>query len=475
MPKLEDYGFEKKEKVEVERLQPTAETDYPSPEKRFRLILESYTASIEEAYFWILNHLKLDQGFSNVIKISDVFTAAEISAIGGTIQQRLAAQQEKAAGYLRGIHEMTKQLFQIVREVRILNERLEYYEKSKLADESGKNAEMALKDMWVTLVEGGTKNPASIFGLAQQVGFVALPDVFFRTRKLPGESDKEFAERIAKLEFNEHFKDVLKRKLAQYYIWKDKTYHELSSRRKFVLKLLRQYYDTIRLYMSWLKPYLKTIKRLGGDISKMSSPDLIAAFESSVVDIEILATKQSVKGDYKPVILATFEYSTSPSLNYTADQFQRGPIHVGRLVMTLRSYAWTQNEIDNYIKYREAQDFEILEDIDNTVKEAMEALGDELKNYLIESGEKFREKQKPEAKKEKKPGFVESALDPFVSVFKGFGELFGVKSEKKEKGEKPEKTEFELEKDKDSAKAAIKFSLYQLYKNYKKAHGFLSW
>ncbi len=475
MSKLEDFGFKKAERVEVERLQPKVDTDYPEPVKRFRMVYESYAASIEEAYFWILHHLRQDQGFSKVEKISDVFTTAEVSALGGTIQQRLAAQQDKAAGYLRGIHEMTKQLFQLVREIRILAERLEYYEKSKVNDESGQNAEMALKDTWVTMVEGGTKNPASVFGLAQQVGFVALPDVFFRMRKRPGESDNEFAGRISKLEFNEHFKDVLKRKLAQFYIWKEKTYHELSTRKTFVLKLLRQYYDTIRLYISWLKPYLKTIQRLGGDISKFKRPELIAAFETSVIDIEILACKQTVAGIYKPVILATFEYRTLPSMNYNADQFQRGPIHVGQMVMTLRSYVWTDKEIENYKRYREAQDFEVLEGIDSTLKEAMDALGDELKAYLLESGERFPEKKLPEKEKEKKPGFAESALDPFVSVFKGFGELFGMSGNEEKKKGKEGPTEFEKEKQKKIAAGHIAFALYQTYKNYKKSHGFLSW
>ncbi len=478
MPKLEDFGWKADdvEEIEIERLRPKIKTDYPKPVKRFRFMFESYAASIEETYFWILHHLKQDQGFSGVKKVSDVFTTAEVSALGGTIQQRLAAQQEKAAGYLRGIHEMTKQLFQLVREIRILNERLEYYEKSKNPDEAGKNAEMALKDTWVTMVEGGTKNPASVFGLAQQVGFVVLPDVFFRTRKMPNESDNAFAERISKLEFNEHFKDVLKRKLAQFYIWKEKTFHELSTRKLFVLKLLRQYYDTIRLYMSWLKPYLKTIKRMGGSIDKLGAPELIAAFETSIIEIEILTWRQSVEGKYKPVILATFEYRTLPSLNYQAEQYQRGPIHVGQLVMTLRSYVWTDEQINNYLSYREAQDFEILEDIDSTLKEAMESLGDELKNYLMESGEKFPEKKLPEKKKEKKPGFVESALDPFVSVFRGFGEIFGMKTEEKgeKKGEKGP-TEFELAKQKKEAEGFITFSLYQTYKNYKKSHGLLSW
>ena len=135
------------EKMEINRLEPKVETDYPSPVHAYRIIYESPNAAIEETYFWLLHHLKVDLGFSGVVKISDIFTASEMSAIGGTMQYRLAQQQEKAANYLRGISEMVKQLFQIVREVRILNEKLDYYEKSVTFTGTIENGQLTLSGL----------------------------------------------------------------------------------------------------------------------------------------------------------------------------------------------------------------------------------------------------------------------------------------------------------------------------------------
>lgn len=467
-------GYADEEKMEIERLAPPVLTGYPKPVNAFRLFFESYSMSIEEMYFWMLHHIRQDQGFSKVTKISDVFAAAELSSIAGTLQQRLAAQQEKAANYLKGISDMVKGLFQIVREIRILKERLDYYEKSKLSGSEGKAADIALKGIWVDLVEGGAKTPTSVYGIAQQVGFVTLPDLFFRTRVEGTKLDmKKIDEEVAKWDVNPKVKEVLSRKLFQFYEWREKTYDELTARQKFQLKYLRQHYNTIRLYMGWVKPYLKTIRRMGAREKMFTSAELIAAFETSVIELEFLAQKQAPVGPFYPVILAHFDYRTSPSMSYS-QEYQRGPIHVGQAVMTMRSYTWTKEQIEAYQRYREEEDIELLKDIDETLKATLESLGDEIKQYLEEAGEVIK-KEEEEKPPEKKTPLVLDMLDPFVSIFKGFGEAFGMHPSELFKQKKKGPSEFELEQQRSGAEKAIKFSLFQAYKNYKKAHQFLSW
>lgn len=453
------------EKVEVNRLEAPVPTDYPKPKNSYRFIYESPNASIEEVYFWLLHHLKVDQGFKGVIKISDIFTASEMSAIGGTMQYRLAQQQEKASTYLRGISELVRQLFQIVREVRILNEKISYYDDSRKEGSEGLSAEMALKDQWISLVEQGTKNPGSVYGLGQQLNFVTLPDLFFRIKV---RDKSQISEKVNKLEFNPKIKEVLSRKLYQYYNWKEKTEQELKSRKGFMVKYLRQHYNTIRLYMNWTKPYLKTAKRLGGGALNLESAEIATAFESSKVDLEFLSYKPPV-GDYYPVIIATFNFRTMPQMSFMSEGYQKGPIHVGQVEVNLRSYIWTQKEMDGYIKYREEEDLELIADIDETILEAMRELGDELKDYLKSEGEILE--RKTEKKEERKQ---ETMLEPFTALFGGFKELFSI-FPSFGGGEKKGKSDFEKEGDKEGAEGAIKFSLYQSYKNFKKAHGFLSW
>ena len=70
------------------------------------------------------------EGFPIVEKIIDVFTSAEQSAFWGQSSTRLGFQQDKVSQYLATIGNMIKDMFQLVRELRILDERLGYYEDS---------------------------------------------------------------------------------------------------------------------------------------------------------------------------------------------------------------------------------------------------------------------------------------------------------------------------------------------------------
>jgi len=498
MVKLEDFGFKEVEKAWLEKDKPR-ETDYPKPIERLRLMYESYNLSIEETYFWLLNHMRIDWNFPSeeIEKITDVFSSSEMSSYWGMNQQRLALQQDRASQYLKGISEMVKAMFQIVREIRIIKERLDYYESSYQNDKNAESSEIALKGIWIDMVEGGMKNPASVYGLAREVGFTILPDLFFRIRIKKEEEDKidEIVAEKAR-EFNAKVREVLARKLIQYTEWKKRTYEELKTRKNFTLKYLRQHYDTIQLYINWIKPYLRAIKRMGSKEKHMMSPDIISAFETAMIELEFLAKKPQGK-KYYSCILASFNYKTAPKMEFQQEAYQhKGPIHVGKVEFTLRAYAWTKEDIENYKKYRQAEDMELLSSVDESVKAALDALGDELKNYLKEAGEVIKEgKIEPVKKKAEKLQFS----NPFTALIGGFGEMISAltgigkreycpscgneikKSDTKcpvcnEPLKKPTKEEeFELEKEKKKAEDYTLFCMFQIYKNYKKSHGLLSW
>ena len=461
-------SFVDEELAELERLGTATPTGYPKPINSFRLFYETPQLPIEQLYFWILHHLRQDQGFTNVIKIADVFAASELSALSGTIQYRLAAQQEKAYLYLKSISEMLKALFQVVREIRILKERLSYYEKAKLPGDAGRAADIALKGIWVDLVEGGAKNPASVYGLAREVGFVILPDLFFRTKI---DDIAKIHDAVERWDVNPKVKEVLERKLFQFYTWKEQTWRELASREKFMLKYLRQHYSSMRLYASWVKPYLRTIKRLTMRERLVTAPELVTAFETAAIELEIVAAKQPI-GDYHPVIIAHFDYRTTPALAYAAEAYQRGPLHMGALVVTLRSYAWTKAQLSAYQSYREAEEWDMLKQVDESIAQAMDALGEDYKSYLREAGEVLEEEKKAlEEKRPRRP----SIFEPIVLVGKGFAELFGPLMPRIERRPKAAKTPFVLEREREAAKKAVDYSLWQLYKNFKKSHGLLAW
>lgn len=477
------FGFVKtvdgKEAADVEIAEQTRgqyiPTGFPKPSRRYRLHYEGYNISIEEPYFYILHYLRYYSGFPHIDKISDVFAAAENSAFFGASQQRLGLQQDKVSQFLATIGKMVRELFQLVRELRVLDERLSYYYDSYVqTSRSRESAEITLKGIWVDLVEQGAKNPASVYGMAREVQFTTLPDLFFSTHPLKQEDVDDVVER-ERGAFNRKIREVLKRKLRTFLAWKEHTFEEMKNRRKFTLKFLRQHYEVIRMYIHWVRPYLKNIQRLQLDQSKTETPDLLVAFESSMIEVELLARKPGAKVGEKTMnqcLLLHYLFRTRPEMNYS-QEYQRGPLHLGRVEIDFRMYGWTNEEIDNYKRMRQQEDFQLLGIIDASVKAAMESLGDELMRYLKEAGEELG--PKIEAKPE---GKTSSIFSPYTSVFKGFAELFGVakKAKQQARPKKPSQTDImKMAAAKTAAETAVKGAGWTIYHHFKKHHGMLNW
>ena len=461
---LKKFHFEQ-ESHEEARFGPKSKTTYPKPVKRYRVIWETYKHSLEESYFWIMNYLRMDLDYPTFFKINDIFAASENSSFFGANQQRLGLQQDKVSQFLATIGKMVKEMFQIVRELRILDERLVLYDKSFQGSEA---AEISLKGYWIDLVEGGAKNPASVYGMSRDLGFLTLPDLFFAAPVMKAENVDTH---VNKLEFNRKVKEVLRRKLFTFSQWKDHTYKELKSRRVFTLKYLRQHYSVIQMYMTWVKPYLKNVKRIQlQDYTR--SPHLIAAFEGSIIEIEILAVKKTGEhSKYHRCILAHFFYRLRPEMSYQQEGYQRGPLHVGRLEMNLRAYIWSDEQIHNYLGYKEEEDIDLLKDIDETVKAAYEALGEELQNYLKEaSGEKVEKKEEPKPK---------GAAEPVFAIWGGTKELFtaltGLGGKKKDSNNHEKVDPIVLFSEKKSVESECRTDMWNLYDKYKKSHKMISW
>ena len=162
-------------------------------------------------------------------------------------------------------------------------------------------------------------------------------------------------------------------------------------------------------------------------------------------------------------------FRTRPEMNYS-QEYQRGPIHLGRVEIDFRAYAWSDKEIENYKRLRDQEDFKLLGVVDGSVKAALEALGDELMRYLKEAGEEFEEKKEAPKEKYEQRG-------AFLSVFQGFAELFTSFKAKKES--RPKKiSQTDLMKDDLARKAAadsVKKVMWTTYHHFKKQHDMLNW
>jgi len=414
---------------------------------RNMFVVDELGAGVERFYFWLLDHLHKTPPYGygykkdNVIKVKDIFSGSETSSYWGVVEQRKGLQQDQISKYMATVGRMVKDTFQILRELRITDERLDFYDDSDKGDES---AEIALKGIWIDMVEGGAKNPTSVFGLSSQVGFVTLPDLFFKIfPKSSNEVDSE-VDKLKDTGINAKVREVLKRKLKQFMVWKEKTENELRTGKNFKLKYLRQHFNVIQMYIGWLRPYLRNVKRLQmGETEK--NPAIIAAFETSEIEIELLLKKDEYETHsdirptderdvkykkYFPVVLVKFRYTAIPQMAYQ-QEYQRGAIHAGRSEVVSEGYVCTQEDIDGYMKKQEDEDIELL----SALNDSLDTLKEELHKYLKEAGQVIGKEEKKEEKgflgnfkkyfvaekKEKKEGMSE----PFGAVFHGFGELFG--------------------------------------------------
>lgn len=235
-----------------------------------------------------------------------------------------------------------------------------------------------------------------------------------------------------------------------------------------MLQYLLQHFEIIKMYITWIKPYLRHVARLTMKERNMTSADLISAFEGSMLDVEVLARKRTPKGKSgaNACILGTFSYRTKAEMKVVQEGYQRGPVHIGRFEMNLRVYAWTDEEVEKYKKLKEKEDLDLMGDVSSSVRSAMESLGEELDIYLEEArGSKDKEKEENEEAPKKKS---------FMEIF--FGDFYTPKSEK----QKVEKVS--VSSDEAEAKALAnkvvghaKFHAFLVYKNFKKSHRMVQW
>jgi hypothetical protein len=283
----------------------------------------------------------------------------------------------------------------------------------------------------------------------------------------------------------------LRRKLLEFIIWKEETYKELKHRRTFTLHYLRQQWATIKMYMGWLKPYLRNVKRLSMNEQQILGPEIISAFETAALEIEIIAYDhiKAAKSN-SPCVLLNFKYFVKPSLSYQQpESYQRGPVHVGRVDITMRSYGWSKGEIEAYKAYREKQEMELLSVIDSSLKAALDALSDDLEKYLAEAGEEEFKKMRDEkeaAKKDtrtfmqkffnrrvvdKKSTENDSMFEPFIAIFMGVGEILGAFIPSTVQSKKAIKSDSEAKRNAGTASG----KMMAVWKNYKKSHQLLTW
>ena len=469
---LKEFGF-KEELREVTMYGDDWDvTGYPKPKKFYRITYEVYDLSLEGPYFWVLEDVQ--QKFAQIEKLEDSFAAAENSAFFGVTQQRLGAQQDKVSQFLATTGKMIKELFQMVRELRIIDERMQYYKESheqldKPLSERGKSAEITLKGMFVDLVQGGGKSAASVYGMARELEFITLPDLFFDAPPFRNSGELETYVNSLGKDFNKNVLRVLVRHLRQFMEWKKRTRQEHINRRRFQLQYLKQHFEIVKMYINWIKPYLRHVAKLTMKEKNMDSAELISAFEGSMLDIELLCRKRKEVGGtgVNGCLLITMNYRTRPDMKVVQEGYQRGPVHIGRLELNLRIYSWTDKEVATFKRMKDKETMLLFGQVSASVQAAMEALGAELDTYLNEAQQNFKSEKKEKKAKTKTVG--ERLLGDFYHA----GKPKKPKAKKKPKMSKHDA--LRIEDAKKSLLGYTKVQTWLVFKNFKKQHRMVMW
>ena len=453
----EDENEEEKKKKEKEKQleeNPLVNKKSLNPingKERFVISLDNMGASIEKHYYHFQKffsiHEKSQWGIKaeELLKLKDVFDASVSSSFHGNIGSKTSAMQQQISGYLQQIGQLTKTLFPMLREIGIMSERMSYYENSldkDKGDDGARQNEVSLKSTWVEVVEQGVQNPNSVYGMATKLGYVTLPDLFFGINP-HGKTPKKQREQVQKIledmekkkQFNGKVRRALEKKLIQYYTWKEKTWDEMHHTWKFRLKALKQHYNVIRLYMSWLKPLMTNLRALQmkGDVK---AHEIVNAFETSKLELELLAVTGN-KGNYSSCVLVRLTHTTRPELHYVQGG-QRQVTHTGKVVIEIEPYVVTKEEIDFYQKHTEKELYEMMSGMEGEMLKDIENmltnLGKDVEQYLREAETGKREMKK---KDEEKPKL--GLFDPFKGVKDSF-KVFVPDFKKKDK-DKPSKEE----------------------------------
>jgi len=459
------------------------------PLKVFNLVDEKYSQQVEPTYFWILGFIREQLGAKKVDKLVDTYSASESSAFHRNIGQGLASTQDRVIASLRNIAQLIQHLFRIVREVSMITERLNmYYEGEKLGPEKENNqnyAEMTLKDRYISFIEGGTKNPGSVLGLSSQVGFITLPHYFYHYHIFKKEDVTPAINEIKGI--NNTLKEVLGRKLRAYLGWRESSLQNLEQRRKFILSFLKQHYNSIMLNMEWVKPYIKTARRLAMSDKFKDSPDILVAIEQAMLEIELFALiKEDKEGKLNQVLNPVIRFRTHPDSDYSPKYQATHTKFTGRVELELRARVMSKKQMLAYKAKIQKEDFSLL-GFDESIKGAMESMGRDLKIYLEqadkdldvrESVKQAMEKTNIDEKKDKKKvtKVKFGAADPFVQIFKGFADLgsafIEIPSFKRSKYKKTPK--HKLDKEESDAQEGVIKATNKLYTTFKKSHGMLS-
>ncbi len=458
-----------------EVIKKVVKNEYNIPVISYKLIYDSQQNQFEPIYYWILDFLKNLFG-EDIEKIVDNFMSSPGSGHFADMNQRLTRIQEDGMKILGGLNQVIKSCLNLIYDLREFKERLQHYKDSKSNNPELKKAAMlALKNVWLDSVDLPKRGRGSIHQMSAELGYTTLREAFLYADSL---KDIEIMEKESNI--NESVGRVLRPRIKEFIDWVDFSEKELQKRYNIEKSYLKNQVETIKLYSSWVKPYLTAAKQLQQKGFEGNSA-LVNAFATTMFQLTLLAKKKvklpekfedyKLERDYFSCAIVDFK-QRSQLLQKVTQKGDFAPSFGGRLEITFDAYALNSEELELVKKTLEKEDVdELLTFNSNIAEESLKELKKDIDTFIYDKEDEKKEDVKTEEKRE-------DDINPFSAIFNfGNSKKSKTKTTEKKKIEKPEdvlpdswiEKHARLEANNDAGS-----KLYTVYDIYKKAHGMAS-
>jgi hypothetical protein len=445
------------------------------------LSFDSQQNQLEPIYYWILD-FAAQIGWGNMKKLIDNFTASPGSGQFGEMSQKASIMQDRFDKMSSGLNQLVKSILNLVYDLKEFELRLAHYDDAKSEDKKVREVGiLALKQIWLDNVDIKKQRGAIHSMATMEMGYSTLREAFMMAnsqediKKMNSDKDGGL--------LNDAVMRVLQPRLSEFLKWQDYSEKEMRKRFSVEKNYLKSQIETVKLYSSWMKPYLVAAEKLRQQGFEKDAA-MVNAFSTTMFELQLFG-KQEVKvgsvydGNYKSrrgyhkVVMITFRYRGHVSQRVT----QKGDYGFGMggvVDMVFDSYALNDEEL------RAAEEMLKKNDLNKSMEfsldiagEALEELKEDLDYFLKSKEERDAMDEESEDGKEKVKG---KDINPFAALFG----LVGKKSKKSAKKDGVveigdiKKDNFVEKMMRAGAIDGAAGTLYTLYDVYKKAHGMAS-
>ena len=383
--------------------------DIFKPVSSHKLGFDSQQNQLEPIYYWILD-FAAQIGWSKMEKTIDNFMASPGSGQFSEMSMKATKMQEEGMKILGGMNQIVKSVLNLIYDLKEFELRLEHYKDAKSDDKQKREEGMlALKQIWLDNVDI-KKGRGAIHQMASmEMGFSTLREAFMIANSVE-DVKKMNADEEGGL-INDSVMRILIPRISEFLKWVKYSERELKKRFSIEKNYLKSQIESVKLYSSWMKPYLEAAEKLRQKGFEKDAA-LVNAFSTTKFELQLFGTKPvgsdeerfrgyKTRRTYNQVIIITMVYRGHVSQRVT----QKGDYGFGMggvVDINFDSYALNDEELMAAKKLLEKKDLEKnMEFSMDVAGDALKALKEDLDYFLKDEDERDL-KEKEKSKKRKK-------------------------------------------------------------------------